>query len=296
MTASQVLSTAATLDGKVASSLDQTGLAQKGGQVVANLYLGEESSKGAAKVGVGQADSMLLFDVIGGSMPAVLERGDPEHTRAIVSTSRVPTGQMVTRIDQSRFPETNEFRVRIDAATVADENTWVDAEAIARFVFGSQPAANMLVVGMAYQQGMIPVNADAIEEAIRLNGVAIDMNTEAFTLGRRLVVDEQLAEELALASAAIEPKPPTPTARVSTLINSVPQVDDQLRETLEWRVPELIAWGDEAYAARYLKTLSSIRRSEIDRDITDAPLTKVCLLYTSPSPRDRTRSRMPSSA
>ena len=28
----------------------------------------------------------------------------------------------------------------------------------------------------------------------------------------------------------------------------------------------------------------------------DAVLGKVCLLYTSPSPRDRTRSRMPSSA
>ena len=26
------------------------------------------------------------------------------------------------------------------------------------------------------------------------------------------------------------------------------------------------------------------------------PLEKICLLYTSPSPRDRTRSRMPSSA
>ena len=28
----------------------------------------------------------------------------------------------------------------------------------------------------------------------------------------------------------------------------------------------------------------------------DAIVTKICLLYTSPSPRDRTRSRMPSSA
>ena len=30
-------------------------------------------------------------------------------------------------------------------------------------------------------------------------------------------------------------------------------------------------------------------------DITN-PMVKACLLYTSPSPRDRTRSRMPSSA
>ena len=30
--------------------------------------------------------------------------------------------------------------------------------------------------------------------------------------------------------------------------------------------------------------------------LNDYELTAVCLLYTSPSPRDRTRSRMPSSA
>ena len=30
--------------------------------------------------------------------------------------------------------------------------------------------------------------------------------------------------------------------------------------------------------------------------IIDQVITKICLLYTSPSPRDRTRSRMPSSA
>ena len=35
-------------------------------------------------------------------------------------------------------------------------------------------------------------------------------------------------------------------------------------------------------------TISTVNWSET--------LTKICLLYTSPSPRDRTRSRMPSSA
>ena len=36
-------------------------------------------------------------------------------------------------------------------------------------------------------------------------------------------------------------------------------------------------------------------RSKIDKDF-EQPLLHTCLLYTSPSPRDRTRSRMPSSA
>ena len=35
---------------------------------------------------------------------------------------------------------------------------------------------------------------------------------------------------------------------------------------------------------------------EIKTFIENTPRTEICLLYTSPSPRDRTRSRMPSSA
>ena len=36
--------------------------------------------------------------------------------------------------------------------------------------------------------------------------------------------------------------------------------------------------------------------THIEETITLADLAKVCLLYTSPSPRDRSLSRMPSSA
>ena len=275
VTASQVLSTAAMLDGKVATSLDQTGLAQKGGQVISNLHLGAEAYQGAAKVGTGSADSLLIFDVVGGSMPAVLERGDPTLTRAVVSTSKVPTGQMVTRIEDSVFPEIARFRERIDQVTKADQNTWVDAEAIARHVFASQPAANMLVVGMAYQLGMIPVAAPAIEEAIRLNGVAKEMNQQAFTLGRRLIADPQLREAVSNASAAVAPTPPEATEFVGGLLREIPQLDDALEEALLWRIPELIAWGDEAYAERYVRSIGAVRRSEITAKIDGTPLSQV---------------------
>lgn len=275
VTASQVLSTAAMIDGKVATSLDQTGLAQKGGQVISNLHLGSETHRGAAKVGVGEADALLLFDVVGGSMPAVLDRGSSEHTRAVVSTSRVPTGQMVTTLEQSEFPENERFRARIDQVTRADENVWIDAEGIARHVYASQPAANMLVVGMAYQMAMIPVSASAIEQAISLNAVATEMNLSAFTLGRRLVADPDLLAEVSASAAVIEPAPPAPTATVRSLIDSVPQIDDELEQILQWRIPELIAWGDTDYATRYVASIAAVRRSEISASIQGTPLSSV---------------------
>ncbi len=275
VTASQVLSTAAMFDDKVATSLDQTGLAQKGGQVISNLHLGSSAHVGAAKVGIGRADALLLFDMVGGSMPAVLDRGDPEHTRAVISTSRVPTGQMVTTLEQAAFPEIDRFRERIDQVTRAKDNVWIDAEAIARHVYASQPAANMLVVGMAYQMGLIPVSAAAIEEAIRLNGVSIDMNVSAFTLGRRVVADPELLAEVAASAATLEPNPPEQTAAVRSLIQTVPERDNELEAILQWRVPELIAWGDEDYATQYVASIAAVRRSEISAFVDGTPLSSV---------------------
>ena len=48
--------------------------------------------------------------------------------------------------------------------------------------------------------------------------------------------------------------------------------------------------GGEAIASMTLEHYPGMTESEINKIIN------TCLLYTSPSPRDRTRSRMPSSA
>ena len=49
---------------------------------------------------------------------------------------------------------------------------------------------------------------------------------------------------------------------------------------------------------RYIKyrEIKSVRGGIYDRNNFPLAISIVCLLYTSPSPRDRTRSRMPSSA
>jgi indolepyruvate ferredoxin oxidoreductase len=48
----------------------------------------------------------------------------------------------------------------------------VDATEIARRVLGDKIASNMLMVGFAYQKGLLPVGIESIERAIELNGVA----------------------------------------------------------------------------------------------------------------------------
>ena len=50
------------------------------------------------------------------------------------------------------------------------------------------------------------------------------------------------------------------------------------------------------YAEGFALVMDSYRRNKPANKYSGMTKTLICLLYTSPSPRDRTRSRMPSSA
>src|SRR5438034_680041 len=81
------------------------------------------------------------------------------------------------------------LQTAIDRFTRKDENVYLDALGLAETLFDDHMAANMIVLGAAYQAGAIPVASAAIEEAIVLNGVSVAMNTHAFRAGRLLVAD-----------------------------------------------------------------------------------------------------------
>jgi indolepyruvate ferredoxin oxidoreductase len=255
VTVGQVLSTAAHLDGLEVASVDQTGMAQKGGPVVSHLRIGAGSTDGAARLEEGRADVFLVFDLLTGVAPANLARLDPARTTAIVSTTQVPTGAMVADVTREDFPEIATLAARVAERTRTQ--VLLDAEAVALEAFGSQPAANLVVVGVAYQHGLLPQSAAGIERAIELNGVAVETNIAAFRLGREVALDP------ARAAARMPPAPPPLRGRAAELCARV-DADDELREVLAWRVPELIAYQDVDYAARFVAVIARARRAELD--------------------------------
>ncbi len=262
VTVNQVIATAALLDNKYSTGLDQTGLAQKGGSVVSNLRITTDSPESSNRVGPGEADAILVFDLL--TMMKNLDRASPERTRAVVSTGLVPTGNMAAGRAADKFPELAQFRSSIDEVTRSEENLWLDATGIARRVFASQPAANTMVVGLAYQRGMLPVTGESIERAIELNGVAVQMNLDAFRLGRRLATDESLLASLDSGGARSGDKPAGPpmlTGRLAALAERIGG-DSQLQETLAWRLPQLEGFQDQGYAERYAHFVSNVREAE----------------------------------
>ena len=80
--------------------------------------------------------------------------------------------------------------------------------------------------------------------------------------------------------------------------------DKQQQSTIaRWTAEKICEMGVDAFYALpdpALKTMferdTSMRYEDVPNAPTDQEKSRICLLYTSPSPRDRQKSRMPSSA
>ncbi|GGS21292.1 indolepyruvate ferredoxin oxidoreductase family protein [Actinokineospora fastidiosa] len=253
VTVNQVLATAALLSGLDARALDQTGLSQKAGAVVSHLRITAEPTGHPGLIPAAGASAYLVFDALAATSPVNLGRCSPTRTAAVVSTSEVPTGRMVVDTG-ARYPGRDELLSAISARTASLQA--FDALDLAERLFGTTVAANFLVVGAAYQSGLIPLTAAAIEEAIRLNGTGVEMSITAFHAGRAAVADPSWL-------AGAEPEPA-----------AVPQplpLDDftgELRRLLEIRVPDLVGYQDLAYAEDYLAFVREV--AAVDPDIATA--------------------------
>jgi indolepyruvate ferredoxin oxidoreductase len=170
---------------------------------------------------------------------------------------------MVTSTDV-RFPDAGGIVAAINRLTRKDENVFVDALGAAETLFGDHMAANMMMLGAAYQAGALPVSAASIERAVALNGVAVEINTQAFRAGRLAIVDPdwlvsirpRRAGAVEIASALDE--------EARALVAPV-GASGELRRLLEIRVPELIAYQDARYARAYVDFVGRVAATEATR-------------------------------
>ncbi|AGM07375.1 indolepyruvate ferredoxin oxidoreductase family protein [Amycolatopsis keratiniphila] len=267
VTVAQILATAAVLEGKQVRTLDQTGLAQKGGAVVSDLKITTEPTPQAPKLAAGECDLYLACDVLVGADPAYLTVTDPGRTTAVVSTTEVPTGRMVVDTTVS-FPDAAAVRGAISdnaARTVA-----LDARELAEILFDDDQFANILQLGAAHQTGAIPLDAASVERAIELNGVAVAGNLQAFRRGRQLVADpDALHAVVAPPAVAASPTPSAGALRARALVRAEP--GSELARLLDIRVPELARYQNVRYAREYAEFVERVRLLEGDSTaITEA--------------------------
>ncbi|MYI14382.1 MAG: hypothetical protein F4108_01420 [Acidimicrobiaceae bacterium] len=294
VTVSQVLATAALLDGLGVIGLDQTGLSQKGGPVVSHLRFFNGEASGANLIGAGGTDCYLGMDLLVAADPKNLAKADRDRTLAVVSTSKLPTGDMVAHTEET-YPDTDRLLATIDGATRAGDGVRLDADRMADALLGTAMPANVLVLGAAYQAGGIPVSAASIERAIELNGVAVAANIAAFRWGRLYRRDgiDGLVSRAGVAgvASAAAPTPTEPAApglglnaggarakaaarslvESSGLAASTTEAGAALAETVERRAADLVDYQSRELASAYVDFVdaASAREREVMGDRTE---------------------------
>ncbi|WP_271217432.1 indolepyruvate ferredoxin oxidoreductase family protein [Streptosporangium carneum] len=267
----QILGTAAMLDGKRSRGLDQTGLAQKGGTVVSDILIFEGEDDRSARAGTGGVDAYLALDLLGATDPKHLRTADRDRTVAVVSTSLVPTGSMVLD-PATHVTELGSPIGALEARTLRELNVYLDAEELAQALFGDHMPANTIVVGAAWQRGLIPLSLESIERAVRRGGGrAADMTIAAFHWGRAVVA---APEAVAEATRPSSPAEPSPSPEVTRLVDSVAERDTELHRLLTVRVSDLAAYQNPRYAARYTDAVRAVLAEERKSSGGPSPITE----------------------
>jgi indolepyruvate ferredoxin oxidoreductase len=242
VTVGALLGVAAHIEAKACSVLDQLGMAQKGGAVVSHLRIASDAAYlHAARVPSTGANLLLGFDLAVTLQDSAVDKISPGHTQVILNTHETITGAF-TRNTELRQP-TAEMVAVLERMAGESRVAAFDAVGVAVKYLGDSIASNLLVVGYAFQRGLIPLSRESILEAIRLNGVEVEFNCRAFELGRRVAVD--------------------PTVLPGA--NSQARADATLSSLIERNVVFLTAYQDQRYADVYRSFVERVLEVERSR-------------------------------
>ncbi|HEY5208388.1 MAG TPA: indolepyruvate ferredoxin oxidoreductase family protein [Stellaceae bacterium] len=244
LTVGRVIGMAASLDGVGALVQDVSGLAQKGGAVISHIRLGRRAENIAAPhIPLGHADLLLAADRVVGSSKEALALISPERSLAIVDTHNTPVASFIYNRDF-------DFRQKDSLGEIEESSRGVfafDFHRLAVKALGDQIASNLIMVGYAYQRGLIPISGAALRHAIALNNVAVPFNLAAFDWGRH---------------AAAYPD------KIAALLESEkkPRVLDEmsLDEIIDHRMAHLTAYQGRGLAARYRRLVDQVRATGDD--------------------------------
>ncbi len=250
VTIGAILGMAAHLEGKGVGIIDMAGLAQKGGAVHSHIrFANKPEDIHAIRVAARSADLVLGGDMVVAGNKKVLAAVKPGTTTMVINLAEMLPGEF-TRNPEFSLP-TERLKRTISSLAGATHSHFVDASRLATALLGQSLGANMFMLGYAYQLGALPVSAAAIEQAITLNGEAVEMNHAAFRWGRRAAVDRAFVEDLAKLPA--DARDPARTLSTS------------LDEIIARRVEFLTAYQDASYAARYRRRVEVARAAEAAR-------------------------------
>jgi len=188
VTVGAILGMAARLQGLGASLYDVTGLSQKGGAVFSHVRISAAADAVLpARIGPGESDLLLACDVIAAVHPEALSTVRSGHTFIVANTEITATADFQIRRDLT-VPHVRMLD-RLTEVAGAPPRMFA-ASSLAESLVGDSIAANILMLGYAWQCGQVPLTLSSLEQAIKLNGRAVEANLKAFRAGRAKALDK----------------------------------------------------------------------------------------------------------
>ena len=257
LTISAIVAMAAHIEGKGCATMNQTGLAQKFGAVVSHVRVASQQRDiKAVRIPAGDADLLLGCDLVVAASDEALAKVNREKSFAIVNKAESPTAAFVHNPD-AQFP-TQSMMKAVEEEVGDNKVDFINATEIATGLMGDSLAGNLFLLGFAYQKGLVPVSAAAIETAIELNGVAVDFNKQAFWWGRQAVVNL----DKVLEASGVSKTPWNPLQK--------------LDEIIDFRAKHLQDYQNLAYREKYLHWVNKVKIAE--QKLLDTEQTEQLLL------------------
>jgi len=245
LTIGALLGMAAHIEGKASMILDMSGLAQKGGAVLSHVRLSEHTADvTCSRIVTGTADLVLAADEVVAASKDTITLCDASRTVGIINSHVIPTADFILNRDFN-------FQTRkvnsVLETELRKDSTFFDFTKPAEALLGDSIATNIMMLGFAYQRGLLPLSAEAIEKAIEVNGVSIKMNTQAFELGRLAAADP--ARLAAMLKDQDDVVPPKTLEAMS------------LDEIVTHRMALLTGYQSSRLAKRYRKLVDQVREA-----------------------------------
>ncbi|SDE71241.1 indolepyruvate ferredoxin oxidoreductase family protein [Kordiimonas lacus] len=184
ITFGQILSTAAFLEGKQTQTFNMTGLAQKSGAVYSHIKIGTPEKAGnSARIQSGCADMVFACDVSAAVGAECVSTIDKHNTSVVVN----PFLALINPEQPPQKANSTQNKATAFLSEQCHENKWfgIEARYWADELFKNHLAVNMIMLGFAFQKGLIPLGNNAILAAIKNHtGRSANLNTSAFHAGR----------------------------------------------------------------------------------------------------------------
>ncbi len=241
VTLGAILAQAAQIDGKGAGMMEMAGLAQKGGAVHIHCRLANRPEDiSAIRVATGEAHALIGGDLVVSAGAKTLGLTRTGQTGAVVNSHETITGDFTRDTDFQIPSDRLELALQ---ARLKDGVSMFDATELARAVMGDSIYSNMMVLGAAWQKGLLPVSHQAVLQAIELNGTAVERNKRAFDIGRWAVLHSQEVDAILSPSVAELPK--------------------SLEQMIDFRTNHLKKYQGNRLAKRYRKVVDAFEDASV---------------------------------